>query len=225
MGLLTSCIGDSLDVMSFGTVHIKHRIDVSDTFTDVPTGSRYLECKCTHGVNSAFHKAASSLVTGHSQNSLWGAFRLAGPINSQWTLFCSTGIVPVEIMERSGTVRPVALWIALVNDPQTPFPIDGFMAFWGIVPGKARNGSAGGLVNSKYYSQSCRPHGSWPFHDFAWYNSWNSHKPWMELAAGMAPRDGSNQQEVINHYFLEWTADCQPKPDLHIWRKKIRNQH
>ena len=34
------------------------------------------------------------------------------------------------------------------------------------------------------YSQSRRPHSSWPFHDFAWYNSWNSHKPWMELPAG-----------------------------------------
>ena len=34
------------------------------------------------------------------------------------------------------------------NDPQRPFPIDSFMAFWGIVPGKARNGSARGFVNS-----------------------------------------------------------------------------
>ena len=34
-------------------------------------------------------------------------------IDSQWTHFCSTGIVPVKIMERSETVRPAALWIAL----------------------------------------------------------------------------------------------------------------
>ena len=34
------------------------------------------------------------------------------------------------------------------NDPQRPFPIDGFMAFSGIVPGKAGNSSAGGFVNS-----------------------------------------------------------------------------
>ena len=34
------------------------------------------------------------------------------------------------------------------NDPQRPFPIDGFTAFSGIVPGNVRNGSAGGFVNS-----------------------------------------------------------------------------
>ena len=38
------------------------------------------------------------------------------------------------------------------------------------------------------YSQSRRPRGCWPFHDFTWYDSWNSHGPWVEPAAGMAPR-------------------------------------
>ena len=32
------------------------------------------------------------------------------------------------------------------------------------------------LYISQHYSQSHQSHGSWPFHDFAWYNSWNSHK-------------------------------------------------
>ena len=36
-------------------------------------------------------------------------FLPVAPIDSQWTLFCSTGIVPVEIMEWPGTVRLVAL--------------------------------------------------------------------------------------------------------------------
>ena len=53
------------------------------------------------------------------------------------------------------------------------------------------------LICLQRYSQSRRPHGSWPFHDFGWYNSWNSHKPWMELAAGMAPGGGSNQEEWL----------------------------
>ena len=34
------------------------------------------------------------------------------------------------------------------NDSQRPFPIDGFTAFSGIVPGNAGNGSANGFVNS-----------------------------------------------------------------------------
>ena len=34
------------------------------------------------------------------------------------------------------------------NDPQRPLPIDSFMKFSGIVPGKAGNGSASGFVNS-----------------------------------------------------------------------------
>ena len=63
--------------------------------------------------NSAIHKAAGSLVTGHSQktacrNTPQRWFLPAAPIDSQWTLFCSTGIVPVEIMEWLGSVRPVA---------------------------------------------------------------------------------------------------------------------
>ena len=29
------------------------------------------------------------------------------------------------------------------------------------------------------YSQSCRPHGSWPFHDFDWYCSWKTVKQWI----------------------------------------------
>ena len=46
------------------------------------------------------------------------------------------------------------------------------------------------------YSQSRWPHGSQPFHDFAWYNSWNSHKPWKELVAGMAPGGCSNWENT-----------------------------
>ena len=60
--------------------------------------------------NSANHKAGSSLVTGHSQKICWlECPPEAIPIDSQWTLFCSTGIVPVEIIEWPGTVRPAAL--------------------------------------------------------------------------------------------------------------------
>ena len=64
--------------------------------------------------NSAIHKAAGSLVTGRSLKTAgWNApqrwFLPAAPIDSQWTLLCSTGIVPVEIMEQPGTVRPAAL--------------------------------------------------------------------------------------------------------------------
>ena len=46
------------------------------------------------------------------------------------------------------------------------------------------------------YSQSCRPHGSRPFHDFAWDNSWNSHKPWMGPAAGTVPGGGSCRENA-----------------------------
>ena len=73
----------------------------------------------TH-TNSAIHKAAGSLVTGRSQKTAGrnappppSPFLPVAPIHSQWTLFCSTGIVPVEIMEWPGTVRPAALWIVL----------------------------------------------------------------------------------------------------------------
>ena len=60
------------------------------------------------------HKAAGSLVTGHSQkttnrNAPKRLFLPTAPIDSQWTLFCSTGIVPVEIIEQPGTVRLAAL--------------------------------------------------------------------------------------------------------------------
>ena len=46
----------------------------------------------------------------------------------------------------------------------------------------------------QHYSQSRRPHGSRPFHDFHWYNSWNSHKPWMEPVVGMTPGGCSSRQ-------------------------------
>ena len=42
-------------------------------------------------------------------------FLPVAPIESQWTLFCSTGIVPGKVMEWPGTVRPAALWIALLE--------------------------------------------------------------------------------------------------------------
>ena len=63
---------------------------------------------------SAIHKAAGSLVTSRSYKTAgWNApqrwFLLVASIDSQWILLCSTGIVPVEIMERPGTVRPAAL--------------------------------------------------------------------------------------------------------------------
>ena len=45
--------------------------------------------------------------------------------------------------------------------------------------------------------KSHQPHGSWPFHGFACYNSWNSHKPWMEPAAGTAPGGGSKKEECL----------------------------
>ena len=42
-------------------------------------------------------------TTGWNTPQRW--FLPAAPIDSQWTLLCSTGIVPVEIMERLGTMR------------------------------------------------------------------------------------------------------------------------
>ena len=70
--------------------------------------------------NSTIHKVVSSLVTGRSQKHAgWNApqrlFLPAVPIDSQWTLFCSTGIVPVEIMEWPGIMRLAPLWIALLS--------------------------------------------------------------------------------------------------------------
>ena len=56
---------------------------------------------------SPIHKAAVRLAA--VQNDLRRSFLPEAPIGSQWTLFCPTGIVPVEIMERPGTVRPAAL--------------------------------------------------------------------------------------------------------------------
>ena len=62
----------------------------------------------------AIHKATGSLVTSHSQRTAsWNVpqrpFLPAAPFDSQWTLFCSTGIVLVKIMEELGTVRPASL--------------------------------------------------------------------------------------------------------------------
>ena len=48
----------------------------------------------------------------------------------------------------------------------------------------------------QHYSQSCQPHSSWPFHDFAWYNSSNSHKLLMELPAGMGLWGHSNWENA-----------------------------
>ena len=59
------------------------------------------------GAYSPIHKAA--VQPAAVQNNLRRSFLPAAPIGSQWTLFCPTGIVPVEIMERPGTVRPAAL--------------------------------------------------------------------------------------------------------------------
>ena len=69
------------------------------------------------------------LVTDHSQNATsrntpQRLFLLAASIHSQWTLFCTTGIVPVKVMERAGTVRPVALWIALLSGARRSFVHD-----------------------------------------------------------------------------------------------------
>ena len=53
------------------------------------------------------------------------------------------------------------------------------------------------------YSQSRRPLSSRPFHDFAWYNSWNSHKLWMEPAVGMTPGGHSNCWQNIYQQLCE----------------------
>ena len=42
-------------------------------------------------------------------------FLPVAPIHRQWTFFCSTGVVPVEVMEWPGTVNTAALWIALLH--------------------------------------------------------------------------------------------------------------
>ena len=47
--------------------------------------------------NSAIHKAAVQPAT--IQNGLWRSFLPVAPIDSQWTLFCSTGIIPVKPVE------------------------------------------------------------------------------------------------------------------------------
>ena len=56
---------------------------------------------------SAIQKAA--VRPAAVQNDLWRSFLPAAPIDSQWTIFCSTGIIPGKPVERPGTVRPAAL--------------------------------------------------------------------------------------------------------------------
>ena len=94
---------------------------------------------------SAIHKAAvPKKTTGH--NTPQRPFLLAAPIDSQWTLFHSTGIVPVKIMEQPGTMRPAALWIARFTKPLSSillvagttlrdWPRSRLKRFSGIVPG------------------------------------------------------------------------------------------
>ena len=56
----------------------------------------------------------------------------------------------------------------VVSDHSSIHSLRDFLNYTGILPEKAGNGSASGL---QHYSQSRWPHGSRPFHDFAWYNS------------------------------------------------------
>ena len=51
-----------------------------------------ISCMILTSNNSAIHKAA--VRPAAIQNDLRRSFLLAAPIDSQWTLFCSTGIVP-----------------------------------------------------------------------------------------------------------------------------------
>ena len=55
-------------------------------------------------------------------------------------LFCMTS----STIHKATIQRSAGSW----NKPQRLFPIDGFTAFSGTVPGKARNSSAGIFVNS-----------------------------------------------------------------------------
>ena len=69
---------------------------------------------------SAIHKAA--IQPAAVQNDLRRSFLPAAPIDSQWTLFCSTGIIPGKPVERPWTVKASALWIALLaNARAIPF--------------------------------------------------------------------------------------------------------
>ena len=63
---------------------------------------------------SAIHKAAVWPAT--IQNNLRRLFLLVAPIDSQWTLLCSTGIIPGKPLERPWIVKPLALWIVLLID-------------------------------------------------------------------------------------------------------------
>ena len=105
-----------------------------------------------HSPSSAIHKGAGSLVTGCSQTHPFPLpppppppptpFLPAAPIHSQWALFCSTGIIPVEVMEQ---LRPAALWMARKVPSFTAWGI--FLGSTGIVPGKAGNGCTDGFMN------------------------------------------------------------------------------
>ena len=59
--------------------------------------------------HSAIHKAIGPLVTGNFQNAASRNGLRGAPTHNQWTLFCSTGIVPVNVMEWLGTMSPAAL--------------------------------------------------------------------------------------------------------------------
>ena len=73
---------------------------------------------------SAIHKAA--VRPAAVQNDLRRSFLPAAPIDSQWTLFCSTGIVPGKARNGSASSfvnRAVSYQhTGGRNDPQRPFP-------------------------------------------------------------------------------------------------------
>ena len=75
--------------------------------------------------NSAIHKAA--VRSAAIQNNLRRSFLLAAPIDSQWTLFCSTGIVPGKAGNGSAsgfvniTVKPIFclnFWEFVIHNTQ-----------------------------------------------------------------------------------------------------------
>ena len=49
-------------------------------------------------IYSAIHKAA--VQPAAVQNGVWGTFCTAAPTDSQWTLFCPTGIIPGKPVEQ-----------------------------------------------------------------------------------------------------------------------------